>query len=581
MDADLAAARVLADAKTLRRCEQCGCCSSACPLTGRDGFNVRRVLRHVELGLATEAAATLQPWQCATCVRCETACPNGVQIVDVVRALRALSPAERVPQGPPPCVRACPGGIDVPGYLRLIARGDARAAHQLILESVPFPGILGRVCTHPCESACRRGEVNEPIAICALKRYAADRAAEALAEPPAAPAAPSGRRAAVIGAGPAGLTAAHYLRKKGHAVTIFEAAEKPGGMMRHGIPRYRLPEDVLNREIARVLEAGIELKTGVRLGRDLDLEQLKREGYEAVFLALGLQQGRRIDLEGAGLAGVSWGLDFLRAAAAGQQTAVAERVLVIGGGDVAVDAALTALRLGASEVIMACLEKREEMPAHPWEVEQALEEGVRLMTSFGPARVLGEGGRVSGIELVRCLSVFDDEGRFSPRCGDERECVAAGEVILAIGQASDLSFLAQGSGPTIAGGLVAADPETCQTGVPGLFAGGEIATGPGALIDAIAQGKRAAAAIDRYLGGDGALGRVPERSAADGYDGGRERGFADLKRAELPVLPLAVRRPGFAEVSLCLGAEAAEGEARRCLQCDLEQEAAGRARVRP
>ena len=565
------------DVEMFRTCEQCGCCSSACPISGKENFNVRRIIRFIELDLADDIAASPFPWMCTTCGRCETVCPNGIGILDIIRPLRAMAPEEYVPDGPPPCMHACPGGIDVPGYIRLIAEGKPREAHALILEKVPFPGILGRVCTHPCEDVCRRGEVNASISICALKRYVADKS-EGLPEEIRKCAQDTGRRIAVVGSGPAGLTAAFYLRKKGYQVTVFEERSKPGGMMRYGIPFYRLPEDVLDREINQVLDLGIELKTKKSLGRDFDLKQLKDQGYDAVFLALGLQESRKIDLEGAQSEDVLWGLDFLSQVSGGKDIVLKDRVLVVGGGNVAVDVGLTALRAGAKEVTLACLESREEMPANPWEIEMAEEEGIRLMPSWGPKRILEEGGMVTGIELVQCASVFDDQGNFCPAFEDVTEAVSADQVILAIGQTTDLTCLASDDTCRIEESLIAADPETQETDMPGVFAGGDVTKGPGIIIEAIAAGKRAAGSIDRFLGGDGVI-ESPGRQVADckaenpdasSYDGNREKGFADLQRVPIPTLPLDDRHNGFPEVDLCLDDEQAQAEAKRCLECDFE-----------
>lgn len=558
------------DVRMFRTCEQCGRCSSACPLTGVDSFNIRRILRHVELGLIDEVAGTPLPWSCTTCGRCESACPNGIAILDILRRLRVLAPEGLAPEGPPPCVKACPGGIDIPGYLRHIARGDAHKAYELILESVPFPGILGRVCPRPCEQKCRRAEVNEAVAICALKRHAADRAGEVF-EKALAVQEDTGRRVAVVGAGPAGLTAAFHLRKKGHAVTVFEALERPGGMMRYGIPRYRLPEEVLDREIDRVLSVGIDLKTGVKLGQDIDLDRLKAEGFDAVFLATGLQQSKKIPLEGAGLECVHRGVEFLRAVSGGQTGEVGDRVVVVGGGDVAVDVALTALRLGAGSVTLACLESREEMPAHTWEIEAALEEDVQILPSWGPERIRGADGRVTGIDLIQCTSVFDDKGGFNPTFSEARKSLPADQVFLAVGQTSDLSFN-DGAGMEVERDLVVVKKDTGETTRPGVFAGGEIATGPGALIEAVAEGKRIAAAMDRFLGGDGVVEtRWAERADTTAYDGKRDRDFADRVRCRPAVLPVAERHCGFPEVERGLEDEDAVREAGRCLECDLEQ----------
>ncbi len=561
-----------------RFCEQCGRCSSACPITGVNEFNIRRLVRHVELDLIDEIAGSTMPWFCAVCGRCEDACPNGIKIMDITRTLRAIGPEKRIPEKPQ-CTEACPAGIDVPGYLRYIAEDKPDEACKLIIEKAPFPGILGRVCTHPCETACKRGEVGESISICAAKRYAADKAGNFL-EWMSSTAPDTGHRVAVIGAGPAGLSAAFYLRKKGHRVTIFEAREKPGGMMRYGIPFYRLPEDVLNKEIQAVLSPGIELRTNQKLGVDYEIDQLRPEGFEAVFVAVGAQLSRRIDLEGSELDNVHWGVEFLADVTEGRNTAVKDRVVVIGGGNVAVDVALTALRLGAKEVKLACLESREEMPANPWEIEQAREEGVEMLYSWGPDKIIENDGKVTGIELVRCTSVFDDEGNFCPYFDDTKKSIEADHVILAIGQASETAFCRnfcflddQGSLP-VHNGLITIDNTTQETEMKGVFAGGDAANGPATVIEAIAAGRRAAISIDTYLGGDGTieLGMLNPESGngQPNYDGKRESGFAELKRVEVPFLPLTERAAGFSEVELCYSDEQIKAETHRCLQCDLE-----------
>jgi len=563
-----------------RYCEQCGRCSSACPITGINGFNIRRLIRHVELDLIEEIAASPMPWFCAACGRCEDACPNGIKILEITRTLRSVGPEQLVPEKPL-CVNACPAGIDIPGYLRFIAQGKMDEACKLIIAKAPFPGILGRVCTHPCETACKRGDVNQSIAICAAKRYAADKAGN-LTGWMAQTAPDSGHKVAVIGAGPAGLTAAFYLRKKGHQVAVFEARPKAGGMLRYGIPDYRLPAEVLDKEIDQILSTGIALKTNQKLGVDFEIEQLKNDGFEAVFIGVGAQLSRKIELEGSDLPEVHWGVEFLAAVAEGAKVPVKDRVVVIGGGNVAVDVALTTLRLGAKSVSLACLESEAEMPANPWEVAQARAEGVEMLFSWGPARITANDGNVSGLELVRCTSVFDAQGNFCPYFDDEKTTVAADQVILAIGQSSetafckDFCFLDDQQSLPVEKGLVAINRETQATEMKGVFAGGDAANGPATVIEAIAAGRRAAVSIDKFLGGNGVLevgsgiAEGGNSGCGNGYDGRREASFADLKRLDAPVLPIAARAGGFAEVELCFSDAQAQAEVHRCLQCDLE-----------
>ncbi|HDR14570.1 MAG TPA: oxidoreductase [Desulfobacteraceae bacterium] len=561
------AERLFCDVEMFRSCEQCGLCSSACPLTGTDGFNIRRILRYVELGLVAEIAGTRLPWICTTCGRCEGVCPNGIAVLGIIRPLRALGPEEFVPESAP-CAAACPAGIDVPEYVRLIAAGDPSAALSVIAESVPFPGVLGRVCTHPCELECRRGEVNQAVSICALKRFAADQVGEDL--PIHRAGADTGRSVGIVGAGPAGLAAAWFLRRKGHEVRVFEAREKAGGMLRYGIPAYRLPEDVLDREISGVLSLGVELKCGMKLGEDFELERLKKD-YDAVLITVGLWRSRRLPLEGAELDGVLRGLEFLISSREGGAPETGQNLVVVGGGNVAVDVALTALRLGAGRVTMACLETLEEMPASPRELEIAVEEGVEVLPSWGPCRIFGDNGCVTGVELVRCTSVFDEKGAFCPMFGEESREIKADRVILAVGQQGDMSFVGDDQKLVTAEGLIAADQTTLRAGMNGVFAAGDAVSGPGTVVEAIAAGKRAGAEIDRFLGGDGMLEASGRKEKWDGsYDGKRPEGFPDQVRGKLPAAPLEERRKTFVEIDRCFSAEQAVKEASRCLQCDLE-----------
>jgi len=503
---------------------------------------------------------TLEESGCKFCTACVEVCPTGA-LADK-KARPGKEEEDLVP-----CRTACPAHIDVPAYLRLIAQGKREEADAVIREKVPFPGILGRACTRPCEAVCRRGEVNEPISICALKRYAAD-GAQGQGGGPGRVIHETGRKAAVVGSGPAGLAAAFYLRKKGHGVTVFESRGKPGGMMRFGIPRYRLPEDILDREIRNVFDLGVVFTPYQTLGKNFTLEQLKQQGYDAVFLGLGAQASRRITFEGSDHPDVLWGLEFLSRVAEGKEVSLKERVVVVGGGNGAVDAALTAIRRGAGQVTMVCLEEREKMPANPWEVDGALAEGVRLMTSWGPQRVMSEKGKIKGVELIHCVSVFDEQGAFNPCFDQTRQMLESDQVILAVGQDPDLSFFSPDQWIQVKRGLIVVD-EAQETGMKGVYAGGDVAGAPGSIIHAVAAGRRAASAMDKALGGNGDLEEeLFERGAPNPYLG-RHEGFASWPRVKVPDLPFESRLRGFEEVSLGFTDEQARKEAARCLQCDL------------
>ena len=463
-----------------------------------------------------------------------------------------------------PCRAACPLGVNCQGYVQLIARGQEEEARREMYRSLPFPEILGRVCSQPCEDACHRRQMEgQAVAIRALKRYLmADAQGAAAPLPEMAPA--SGRWVAVVGAGPAGLMAAHDLRCRGHAVVVIDGEAEPGGMLRWAIPEFRLPREALERELDLLRRMGVEFHCGVRLGDKRSLESLKEE-YDAVLLALGCQAPVRLGLSGEDLDGVFHGLDFLRAVRRGEKPVVGERVVVIGGGNVAVDVAQTSLRLGAGEVVMACLESREEMPAFAWELEGALAEGVRLECRLAPAEIKGRGGRVHGVEFMACLSVFDEQGAFSPTCNpDNRRSLPADTVILAVGQRRSQSDL-EAAG--LAGGLWReVDPLTLQTGDPKLFAAGDLVSGPGSVVEAMAAGRRAAESIHRYLSGEDLVyGRRYAGPVESDFEIDTSRG-SDLGRTALNYRRAA--GPGdFGEVELPLSRDAARKEASRCYSC--------------
>jgi len=506
--------------------------------------------------IAGTIAPSLKESGCKFCGACVEVCPTGALLdLDIKRAEREAALV--------PCTNTCPAGINVPQYIRLISEDKNEDALAVIRERVPFPGVLGRVCIHPCETACRRGQLNEPIAICTLKRFTADQVS---ARPQtAAKTEPTGAKVAIVGSGPAGLTAAYYLAGRGHSVTVFEALPEPGGMMRFGIPRYRLPGDVLDAEIDNIVNAGVEIKTEMPID---SLDTLWNEGFKAVFLAMGAQKSRQLGVEGEGMPSVSHGIEFLRRASTkGDPPQVMDTVIVIGGGNVAVDVARTALRLGALNVEMVCLEQQHEMPALPEEIEATREEGITIHHGWGPFRICGNGS-IESLELKRCTCVFDKEGRFCPTYDeDDLSTLKADQIIVAIGQTPDVpdDFELQ----IIGDGRVKVDSETLATNVKGVFAGGDAVSGPASVIEAIAAGRRAASSIDRYLGGSGDIEETLTEAVEANPWLGRDEAFAAKLRVAVPCLAVEKRKGEFSEVSLGFDGGMAAEESGRCLQCDL------------
>jgi NADPH-dependent glutamate synthase beta subunit-like oxidoreductase len=490
--------------------------------------------------------------KCVGCGVCENSCS-----MDVIRLNRVFADREEMT----PCRSGCPAGVDMRGYIYHLTQGRMEEAVRLIRETLPFPAVTGHVCFHPCEEECARKEVDEAVNINSLERYIGDYWLQERTRP-----APRlyFKKTAVIGSGPAGLAAAYDLVRIGYPVTVFESERVLGGMLSAGIPEYRLPGNVLDAQIGYIRDLGVDFRTGVALGEDLTLSDLREEEYEAVLLAIGARKSARLDIEGIEFTHVLWGLDFLRAVKFKRKVRVMDRVVVIGGGNVAVDAALTALRLGAKEVRIFCLESLEEMPAHEEAIRMALEEGVRISGSWGPKRLIGKDGIVTGMEMVRCLSVFDTTGRFNPTFGEETtRPIKTDMVIFAIGESTDLSVLP--TGVETEKGHILVDPVTLQTRLPGIFAAGVAVYGPGSVIEAVASGKKAAVSIDRYLQGkDLKAGRQVEvktvrKPPRDGVE--------KKKRESTVLLPPDERKRGFREIRIGFTRERAEREAQRCMAC--------------
>lgn len=474
------------------------------------------------------------------------------------------------------CQHACPAGIDVPNYVGFIAQGRFAEAVEIIRERNPFPSICGRVCHHPCETKCRRGELDQPVAIRALKKFAADWYFEHVQRAPEPFPLRYKQRAAVVGAGPAGLTCAYFLRKMGYPVTVFEALPVGGGMMGVAIPDFRLPKEVIEREIKYIEARGVEIRYNSPITTQRSVEHLLKEGFDAVFLAAGAQRSQIIGIPGEleGIDGLHYGLRFLRDVKVGRKVEVGRRVAVIGGGNTALDAARTARRLGAEQVHIYYRRAQDEMPVSRRELQEAMEEGIKVHCLVSPTRIVHENWRVKGIECVRMKTgEADQSGRRRPIPIEGSEFfVEADTVIPAVGQAPDLSFLMEDTRlERVKWGALRVNPNTLATNVPGIFAGGDLITGPTTVIQAIASGRRAAIAIDKYLRGDPSRVEIrDEKHVQEPPEAHPPEEAALRDRIEIPSIPPGERLMGFMEVEQSYAEEEAMEEARRCLRCDRE-----------
>ncbi len=478
-----------------------------------------------------------------TAVSCQTTLANKT---GVWRTQRPVYQA-----GISPCRSACPARSSIPEWMGLVKERELRRAWETILETNPLPFACGNVCPHPCESSCNRGQFDEPLSIRDLERFLGEEALRNQWRPPEATSLEEGK-VAIIGSGPAGLSCSYHLARLGYKVTIFEALPVIGGMLRVGIQDYRLPREALEQEVSNniLLPFRVEVRTNSPVNREA-FSEIERE-FQAIFIATGAQRGKELGIPGINLDGVFYGVDLLRDRALGRlppDLFEGKRVVIIGGGGVAVDAGRTAVRLGAKEAQLVCLESREEMPAYEWDIEEAAKEGVRLNCSWGPEEILeGRGGRVRGVTFVRCISVFDSQGKFNPSFDSStRKLFEAEAVIIAIGQVSDLSFLSEKVRPT-PGGKVKVG-ETLGTSVAGIFAGGDVVTQPATVIEAIAAGRKAARSISRYLKGE---------SLSLGEEKGRVVEFEELN------LDYFESRPRQARITDHLSAVQ---EAKRCFSC--------------
>lgn len=464
-----------------------------------------------------------------------------------------------------PCQNACPAGVNVPGYVALIAAGRVRDAYNLIRKENPFPAVCGRVCTHPCESRCRRGQLDEPIAVADLKRYVADQIFKS-DEPYMDLVFPKkGKSVAIIGAGPSGLTCGYYLARLGYDVNVYESQPVAGGVLAFGIPEYRLPKEVLQHEIRLIEQVGVKIHLNTEIGKDLSFQKV-REKHDAVYIATGTQISRKINIPGEDLAGVYHGLEFLRDVNLGRKVKVGKKVAVIGGGNTAIDAARVAVRQGAEEVTILYRRLEEDMPADAREIRDAVEEGIRIIPLVAPVRILGK----KAVEAVECIKMelgeFDSSGRRKPKEIPGSEFIFETDMIIpAVSQYSDLPFINKDEVEITEWGTFVTDKDSLMTKMKGVFAGGDVVRGSDVVITAIADGKNAAKAIDKYLGGKGELNTGEDIEIPKAAD---DKELVEHERFTMKYLDPNIRRKCYDEVAIGFHKLNAIAEAMRCLRCD-------------
>jgi formate dehydrogenase beta subunit len=545
-------------------CILCGRCVQMCAdVRGIAAITLSR--RGFDTVVGTAFDKPLQESGCRFCGACVEVCPTGA-LTDAAAAYQPECDWEEVTV---PCKHACPAGINVPLYVYLVGQEKYQESIAIVREKVPFPGVLGRVCFHPCEEACRRAALNEPISIKSLKRFVADRD-DGLWRQHSRQLPSTGKKVAIVGAGPAGLTAAYYLAKAGHTVNVFEQLPVAGGMMRVGIPDYRLPPEILNAEIKVIEEAGVEIKLNSRVE---SVDALFEQGYRAVFLAPGAHRGQPLGVDGDKLPGVWDGASFLRDVNLGKKVNVGKKVAVIGGGNVAIDSARIALRLGAEEVHVIYRRTRNEMPASPEDIEAALEENIHIDFLRGHLCVCQQDGRLSLSCCCMELGEPDASGRRRPVPVKGSEFDATYDVIIgAIGQVPEIP--AGFKVKTGRGNTIRADNATLATSREGVWAGGDAVTGPDFVITAIAAGRKAASSIDKYLGGSGNIDEVLTGERKIGLCAGlTAENFPVQPRVKMPCLP-----PGQVvhdlnrEVEIGLPEDGAIAEGRRCFQCGFRSQ---------
>ncbi|MFC1821749.1 FAD-dependent oxidoreductase [Thermodesulfobacteriota bacterium] len=489
---------------------------------------------------------------------------------------KCWEPVERVA----PCENACPAGINIPGFIMALAKEQMGEALKIIRESIPIPGTLGRICNHPCEEVCNRGVIDEPIGVMRLKRFAhemgmSENSAEEETEKPEGP------KIAIIGSGPAGLTAGYFLNRQGYRVTVFEAGTNPGGMLSNAIPEFILPRQVIGSEIEFLERRGLEIKTGIKVGRNIDVEDIWHKDFKAILMATGTQESLMLNLPGSDLKGILPALGFLRESRQGAKKHLRGKVVVIGGGNVAVDAARVALRQGAAQVDLACLESRDEMPAFPWEVEECEREGVRIHNALAPRQFLPKGARGYGramgsieFQRVKTLKVGPD-GELSWDLAEgpgAKLTIEADRVIIAVGQKANLDFIGETQVGRDKKGALLIEPETLMTSQQGIFSAGDVISGGGTAVEAVAAGRKAAVSIDAYLRGNKKVSRPALKQAEDVFKLEKKMvpSFFEMKPRWAEVrIPPENRVRSFEEIDLGYTPTQAIEEARRCLNCKM------------
>lgn len=459
------------------------------------------------------------------------------------------------------CTQNCPAHVNIPEYLECIRAGEIEKAASILMAANPMPAVTSRVCTHFCQMNCKRKEYDEHVNIGGLERYVGDYILEHYEQYMKKPETESGKKIAVAGSGPAGLTAAYYLRSMGHQVVVFDKMEEAGGLLRYAIPEYRLPKNIVKNLIKALTEMGIEFRMNTEIGKDIPVQELVSQ-YDSVFLNTGAWERPLIGLDGEEL--TTFGLDFLIEVNRWMETRLGKDIIVVGGGNVAVDVAITSKRLGAANVRMVCLEDENHMPASEEEIGRAREEGVEILNSWGPKEILKEGTHITGLVLKRCSRIYNEKGHFDPEYDENVTVTLDGSsILMAVGQKTDLSFLGEEMALKVSRGLISVDAETMKTSVDNVFAVGDVTTGPKTVVDAIADGKKASAAVDSYLTGSPAKNWEQPLGRRIIFD---ESGICHSKAAKLPERPMEERTLHL-EDSYGLSWEEVQTEAKRCFNC--------------